>query len=325
MWWGEVARRQYGLITWHQGLGIVGRTATVQAIRDGLIVRELPSVYVVDGAPWSKRRDIMAACLASGGVASLRTAAWLHGFPCLTSLRTEITTTTDRRIRLPGVKAHRSTYLPAKHITVVDGIPCTTPARTAIDISACLGDETLTTVLSEGERQKRFTYADLATVLSDVRRRGRRRVAHVAPILDYLMGVGDRGESPGEDWAARTLIAAGLSGFQRQLWIVVNGQRYRPDLLYAREKVIVEYDGYDAHGRLRTAFDDDRDRMSELQLAGYCVIPATAKTTPTVLVDRVKRALDQRRPTSGKLVRHGATECPEVGRAVAGYRSGHGQ
>ena len=297
MWWGEIAEQQYGLVSWAQGLEAVGKTRLWSDIRAGRLVRDLPATYVVAGAPWSKRRDLMAACLASDGAVSMRSAAWLEGFP-VTSLRTEITTTSDKRVRLPGVKAHRSTYLPPEHLTIIDGIPVTTPARTAVDISACFGDDTLTDILSEAERKKLFTFAEVATVLTDVRRRGRRRVAHLAPVLDYLMGA-DRGDSEGEDWAARTLRAAGLGGFQRNVWLVANGLRFCVDILYMPHKVVVEYDGYDAHGRLRTAFDGDRDKLAELELAGYLVIPATSKTTRTVLVDRVKRALDQRRPTSG--------------------------
>jgi very-short-patch-repair endonuclease len=297
MWWGEIAQGQYGLVTWDQGVALGGRGRMERAIEHGLLVRELPATYVVTGAPWSKRRDLMAACLASGGHVSMRTAAWFEGFPVV-SLRTEITTTSARRVRLPGVKAHRSTYLPPHHVTRIDGIPITTPARTAVDISACFGDDTLTTILSEAERRKLFTFAEVATVLTDVRRRGRRRVAHLAPILDYLMGA-DRGDSEGEDWAARTLRAAGLGGFERNVWLVANGQRFCVDILFMPHKVVVEYDGYDAHGRLRTAFDGDRDRIAELELAGYLVIPVTSKTTRTVLVDRVQRALEQRRPTSG--------------------------
>jgi hypothetical protein len=132
--WGHIAEQQYGLVTWDQGVAAVGETRFWSDVRHGLAMRDLPSVYVARGAPRSRRRDIMAACLASGGVASMRTAAWLHGFPGVISLRTEITTTRAKRVRLPGVKAHRSTHLPAEHLTRVDGIPCTTAARTAIDI-----------------------------------------------------------------------------------------------------------------------------------------------------------------------------------------------
>jgi hypothetical protein len=297
MWWGETAERQYGVVSWAQGVELAGKARLENEIRAGRLVRGLPGTYIVAGAPWSRKRDLMAASLASGGSVSMRSAAWLEGFP-LVSLRTEITTTADKRIRLPGVKAHRSTYLPAEHLTVIEGIPATTPARTAVDISACLGDDHLVEVLSEAERRKLFTFAEVATVLTDVRRRGRRRVAHLAPVLDYLMGA-DRGDSEGEDWAARTLRAAGLGGFQRNAWVVANGFRFCVDILYLPEKVVAEYDGYDAHGRLRTAFDGDRDKLAELELAGYLVIPVTSKTTRTVLADRVSRALALRRPTSG--------------------------
>jgi len=112
---------------------------------------------------------------------------------------------------------------------------------------------------------KLFAYAEVATVLGDVRRRGRRRVAHVAPILDHLMGLGERGDSAGELWIVTTLVVAGLPRPQQQVWTVANGRRFCLVVAYVSEKIDIEYDGYDVHGRSRRAFVRDRDRISELE------------------------------------------------------------
>lgn len=123
MWWGAIAEAQLGLVTWDQGLAAVGHDCMVRAISSGLLLRKRPGVYLVSGAPWTKETDLLAVCLSADAVASHRAAAQREGFPRIHSLRPEITTTADKRVRLAGVKAHRSTYLPPNHITVVDGIP----------------------------------------------------------------------------------------------------------------------------------------------------------------------------------------------------------
>jgi hypothetical protein len=264
-----------------------------------MLVRDRPGVYAIAGMPRTMEREILAACLSADGVASHRSAAWLHRFPGVASLRPEITTGPTSRVRLEGVRAHRSNFLPPKHLIVVDGIPCTTPARTALDMSAVLGDDSVERMLNKMHQHGIASYAAVVEVLGDVRRRGRRRVAHLAPILDKCLAVGDKSESDGELWAARTLAKAGLPA-EQQIWVVVNGRRYCIDLGYRPEKVGVDFDGWGPHGRTRAAFDGDRDRISELALGGWLMLPVTSTTPASVLVDRVQRALAERRgPTSG--------------------------
>ncbi|MEY2478247.1 MAG: hypothetical protein QOG87_3562 [Actinomycetota bacterium] len=300
MWWDEIAEQQHGLVTWRQGTACVGDDRVEADIRAGRIVRKRPSVYVVSGSPATQRREILAACLNADGVASHRSAAWLHGFPGIASLRPEITTGPATRVRLAGVKAHRSNFLPPKHLTVVDGIPCTTPARTALDMSAVLGDDSVERMLNKVHQYRIASYAEVVAVLGDVRRRGRRRVAHLAPILDKCLAVGEKSDSDGEIWAVSTLLKAGCRTPEQQIWVVVNGRRYCIDVGYRPEKVGIDFDGWGPHGLTRSAFDGDRDRISELALGGWLMLPVTSATPASVLVDRVQRALAQRGPTSGQ-------------------------
>jgi hypothetical protein len=299
MWWVEFCERQLGLITWDQGVEAAGRERFIHALRTGRILKDRPRVYVLAGVPRTKERDILSACLSAEAVASHHSAAWVERFPGIASLRPEITTGPSSRVRLAGVKAHRSTFLPPEHLTVVDGIPCTTPARTAVDMSAVLGDDSLERMLNKLHQQRIASYAEVVEVLGDVRRRGRRRVAHLSPILDKCLAVGEKSDSGGEIWAVSTLIKAGCRVPEQQIWVVVNGFRYCIDLGYRPEKVGIDFDGWGPHGLTRSAFDGDRNRISELALGGWLMLPVTSATPASVLVDRVQRALAQRRPTSG--------------------------
>ena len=60
----------------------------------------------------------------------------------------------------------------------------------------------------------------------------------------------------------------------------VPGLRYRADALWPQYRLIVEIDGWETHGG-RAAFDSDRRRQNDLQLAGYLVLrfPVTEVTS----------------------------------------------
>jgi hypothetical protein len=297
MWWKAFAEQQHGLVTWAQGEAAVGVERLWADIRSGRLVRELPEVYVVAGSPPTVHRRLMAVCLATGGFGSHRSAAWLEGLWRGAPRFPEITVDPSRRVRLDGVRAHESNFLPASHLTVVDGIPCTTPARTALDMSAVLSDDSVERLLHWGHQQRIVSYADVVEVLGDVRRRGRRRVAHIAPILDKCLAVGEKSQSRGELLVVKTLVKAGMAVPDQQIWVVANGNRYCIDVGYVPEKVGMEFDGWGPHGRTHSAFVSDRDKISELELAGWLMLPVTHATTASVLLDRVQRALAQRSPT----------------------------
>jgi hypothetical protein len=327
MWWGPIAERQLGLVTWDQGLEAVGHDRMMRAIASGVLVRTRPAVYLVAGAPWTKETDLLAVCLSAHAVASHRAAAYQEGFN-IRSLRPEITTTPGHHVRLSGVKAHRSTFLPPEHITVVNGIPCTTPARTAVDMSAVLGDDSVERLINRAHDNGIVSYAEIVAVLNEVRRRGRRRVAHLAPILDRCLSVGEKSKSDGERWVMATILKSGLRVPQQQIWVVANGNRYCIDVGYLPEKVGIEFQGMWAHADRRQALVEDSNKISELELAGWLMLPVTHQTTASVLIDRVQRALAQRSPTSGHSGAQSAPECPEVadpGEGGRGYGLGHGQ
>ena len=64
------------------------------------------------------------------------------------------------------------------------------------------------------------------------------------------------------------------------------------DILFAAELVIIEIDGWQVHGT-REAFESDRRRRNELELAGYRVLDFTWRhlvDDPAWVIDCVRRA-----------------------------------
>jgi very-short-patch-repair endonuclease len=57
-------------------------------------------------------------------------------------------------------------------------------------------------------------------------------------------------------------------------WILLDGGEVQVDLLWPRQKLIVEVDGHRFHGT-RSAFEQDRERDQRLVLAGYSVVRFT--------------------------------------------------
>jgi hypothetical protein len=104
-------------------------------------VRLSPTVMAVAGSPKTDRQRIMAGVLESspGAFASRNTAAALWG---LRGFRVDPVDVLRHRglSRRPAVLArtHEVKTIEASHIKVVDGIPCTSPARTLFDLAADL-------------------------------------------------------------------------------------------------------------------------------------------------------------------------------------------
>jgi hypothetical protein len=130
----------------HHGVFNSGHAALVgmthQQMKDrvqaGLWDVLLHATYRTAGAPITWKGWLLAACWAGGfrAVASHRSAAALHGLAGGRTDIAEITCPRWRRARHPGVQVHETKALDAIDITVVDGIPVTTPERTLLDLGA---------------------------------------------------------------------------------------------------------------------------------------------------------------------------------------------
>ena len=296
MWLDDVGTEQWGLVTWDQGVEAVGASAFKRLIEAGRVHKSRPRVYVAAGAPACWERDLLAVCLETGGVAAIKAAARLEHFPYVPSIVPEVLVLGDRHLKVEGARVHRTNFLPPHHIQVVRGIRATTPARTMVDLSAGLGDETVWRVMNEAERMRLFTFDQLRICLDEMQARGRRRIAHLRPLLDLAME-SPKGDSQPEVSVARWLLDAGIRPGRAQFWVVVNGRRYCIDRAWLPEMVGLEYQGWDNH-KMRIRFDGDNDRIGELEIGGWLIIPVTSAMSRTAVVSKVRRALASR-STSG--------------------------
>lgn len=289
----RLAARQHNLVTRAQAHR-TGFTDSMirRRIRTGRWERTRRGVYAVGGAPPTFEQTVMGAVLAAGetAAASHATAAVLWRLPIDPPDRIELTTVLERQVRLEGVVAHRSGILADADRRVVHGIPVASVARTVVDLSMRLDGKGLARLFDEGHRRGLVSHAALHRCVERLPLAPGRSPDRVHALLAKRVPGYDADDSDLETEANEALIAAGLPAPVRQHRVVVNGDRYRIDLAYPRERIAIELDGYDSH-RTRSDFDHDRARGNQLVLAGWTLLRFTSNTPPAELVAAVAAAL----------------------------------
>lgn len=117
--------------------------------------------------------------------------------------------------------------------------------------------------ISEGLRRRAVTLAELWEVFS-----GRSRRSQYNGVLRKLLEEArDEPWSPLELRAHRVLREAGITGWKTNVELFIEGRRYFADILFHRERLIVELDGRTHH--THSELDDDNERRNALVRAGW--------------------------------------------------------
>ncbi len=95
----------------------------------------------------------MAAVLATGNTAMLshRSAAALWGLRADSRARADVSLPSQSGRSRPGITVHTSTTMRAQDMTVHEGIPCTSVARTLLDLAEGLNPRQLERAVEEAE------------------------------------------------------------------------------------------------------------------------------------------------------------------------------
>jgi predicted transcriptional regulator of viral defense system len=271
----EWAERQHALVTLPQlqSLGL-GRSGVSRRASNGRLHRVHRGVYAVGHPHLTQRGDWMAAVLACGprAVLSHRSAAALHGIRRDNRAKADVTLSGGSARSRPRIEVHRTSTLEAADITVVDGIPCTTVARTLVDLGDVVSRQAVERAVSQAEAMRVF---DGRAVHEALARAGPRRGAGI------LRAVLESYEEPvltekGIEEAFLALCRkAALPSPAVNAWMSLHdGIAYKADFLWRAEKLIAETDGRDVH-TTRKAFEHDRLRDQRLTLAGFTVVRFT--------------------------------------------------
>lgn len=240
----------------------------------------------------------MAAVLACGpgAVLSYRSAAALWGIAEQIGPVVDVATPHRAGRSRPGIAAHRGADLASdEDITSRDGIPCTSLARTLLDLSAVVGRRTLERAIDRAEELREFDLRALEEVVA--RCRGRRGVRRLAAIVDAYDGPSST-RSGAEERLLALIDGAGIERPRVNAWVPLDdGGGYSPDFLWEDARLVVEVDGRTYHAK-RAAFEEDRRRDRRLALAGLETRRYTASEVfddPARVVDEIRAFLRPRR------------------------------
>ena len=252
-------------------------------------------VLRLTGHGGGRRQQLLAAVLAGhryGAVLSHLSAAELHGLPAPVAATPEILVPQRGAQLLDGVTLHTTDRLPPTHVTVVDGIPTTTVARTAFDVSSRVGPRSLARIVDAALRHPEVTLRGLWAVHDELTGRGRRRVTL---FRDALLAWNDGvrpGDSPKEPDLARILVAGGLPKPVQHYVVTIGGESFERDTAYPEVLLDTEYDGWAAHAS-RASFEADRARDAALIAAGWTVLRFTRGSRPRHIVSTVRATYDR--------------------------------
>lgn len=223
-------------------------------------------VYAVGHVPLTSEARWMAAVFACGPgpVLSHLDAAALWKIYDGEGARVHVTTATRSGQRLPGIRIHRARRIDEADVTVKDGIPVTTVARTLVDLTEVLGRDRVLRALREADY---LGLLDLDSLNAAVQRaRGRRRLGVLRDALVHHR-TGQIVRSELEHRFLELCREAGLPTPETNVVVNARGRRYEIDCLWREHEVAVELDGRAAHARAM-AFEPDRARDAALNAIG---------------------------------------------------------
>jgi hypothetical protein len=293
----ELASLQHGILTTAEIVGLVGDAAFRRLVKGGFLERLWYGVYRVRGAPVTERQALVGVVKASGGYASHKTRGALEGLDYCTFGKLHVVRSVagspNRNFGEVRVVRHRTNFLPAHHLEVVDGIPSTTLVRALCDMSAVMSLDRLEKLVDGCKRKHLLEYDELAVCREEMRAQGRRRTTVLDEILAERVAGYLLGESPPEDMVIRWVAEAGFEP-KPQHWAVANGKRRRIDVAVVDDKVAIEYQGLDEHAN-GSAVIRDSEKITDLQLAGWFVVLVTKKTTKAKFMRDLARAVEIQR------------------------------
>lgn len=246
-----------------------------------------PNVYVPAHVEPSLRVRIRAAWLWSGRGAVIggAAAAALHGAEWIPDgVPVELIC---GRPRAPeGVLARRCT-LTEGETQSIDGLPVTTPERTAFDVGRRGAIRSAVVRLDALARATDLKVDDVVRVaMAHPRSPGLRQLETALELCD------PGAQSPRESYLRLLLIDAGLPRPQTQIPVLgIDGLPFAYlDLGWPQSMVAVEYDG-DQHRTDRRQYVKDIRRIERLERMGWIVVRVVAEDRPAAILRRVKAAL----------------------------------
>lgn len=299
--WHRVAAlgsEQHGAVTRRQ-LRAVGfsDTAVSRAAEDGRLHRVFPGVYTLGYPRSGDRVRMRAATLAcgDGALVSHRSAAALLGLLDRAPVVVDVIARGSRGRKIDGIRVHKVRPVRIAEAGSVAGIPCTSPARTLVDIAGLVGERSLR---SGFERAAARRLLDLEAIEAAIGAGGRCGAPALRGLIEEwrraaAVAAKQRLKSPLEAMVLPLLLRRGAPAPRSNAPVKLVKGRIEVDFLWAEQRFVLEADSRDFHGT-GVAFERDRWRDRELLRAGYSSLRVTrlqAEREAEAIADTVWRRL----------------------------------
>lgn len=299
----RVANRQHGVISAAQ-MRLIGlpRGRIESWVRQGRIHRVFRGVYLIAGRHLDPLGRIQAAVLAcgSGTVVSHRSAAYLHEINTRPPLVVDLITPAQRGREIDGIRIHDVPYPVRSELVRAHGIPCTSVARTMVDLAGVYGEAQMRDAFARAATGRQLDLDAIQVVLGGgPKRRGapclRRVIEEWRPVTEKTNYKDVR--SLFEAKLLPLIATANLPMPRVNTLVRTEEETFEVDLYWPAERFIVEADSRIHHGT-ELAFERDRHRDRELMAVRHHVLRVTwreAEEEPEKVFAVVRGELEGRR------------------------------
>jgi very-short-patch-repair endonuclease len=265
----------------------VGRGAISYRLKTGQLTSVYRDVYLIGHPPLRALQLAVAAVLHFRGTAVVShvTAAALWGVVDPEAMPAEVTVVGREVHTRESLVVHRVSSLDPADVRRRHGIPVTAPPRTLVDLAACESQLVLENALAECRRRGLAREGEVRAALK--RAGPRKGVGRLRALLDAGQAALTRSK------AERLLLGLIRAAELPEPLANASVCGHMVDLLWPEQRLVVEFDGWDTHGR-RDSFESDRRRDQRLAAAGYRVIRITWRQLehePYAVIARLAAAL----------------------------------
>jgi very-short-patch-repair endonuclease len=289
----------------------MSETGIHRALAAGRLHRVFAGTYAVGHPRIGERGRLQAAALACGpgAVISHRSAGALLSLLDEGPAVIDVIASGARGRAIDGIRFHRVRAPRPEEVGTVAGIPCTSPARTLVDLAGVVGSRTLRSAFERAAKQRELDINAIEAA-ADPGRRGARALRRLIGKWRRAAPLARKGrlKSPLEAKVLPLLVQRGLPTPLTNAPVQLAKGRIEVDFLWPDQHFVVEADSRDFHAT-DVAFERDRWRDRELLRAGYSTLRVTslqAKPKPRRWLTRSQLVSDN----ASRVVQGGGSRTP---------------
>jgi very-short-patch-repair endonuclease len=282
-----------------------------RAVQAGRLHRVYRGAYALGYPRVNEKTRLLAAALACGAdaVISHRSAGALLGLLDKGPVVIDVIAPPERGRKIDGIRFHRVRTPRLEETGTVDGIPCTSPSRTFVDLAGSVGDRTLRSCLERAAQKKLLDIPAIEASMDP----GRRGMPSLRTLVDEwrqaaIVAKKGKLKSPLEAKVLPLLLQRHLPAPRPNAPVQIAKGRIEVDFLWPDAGFVVEADSRDFHAT-HVAFERDHWRDRELLQAGYACLRVThreAEQEPEAIADTVAKTLASRLPNRRRSLLSGA-------------------